>query len=436
MRTLRPLSLLCAVLILLFCGCQSSAAIQTSDLPVPDPVPSSGTPSTDILFTEEDSSSDRHSAMEITAEMRSRFDFGELDVEDSELPPVTVTLSAVGDIMAHTDTFESARTSDGFDFDYMVEEVAQYVKDSDFVIGNLETTLAGKDRTYTGYPDFNTPEQIMDSMVNILGMDLVSTANNHSLDRGFSGLCKTLDNLDSRGVYHVGTNRSQEEYDTPLIVTINNVKFAFLNYTYGLNNPNGIKYKYSVNVTSRDAIKKMAEKAADAGAEYIIALMHWGTEYARTPSSSQTELAEWIFANTDVRLIIGTHPHVVQPIEELTVERNGEKKTGIVLYSLGNFTGSQVKSYTNTGMLATITLKLSEENKNTSAVESIDCRMLYIDPNTIKNSGYRVIAMEDGIRNYENKTDSLISAKDYQKMCDYMSEYHKQLETLPVITVH
>ncbi|MEA4822507.1 MAG: CapA family protein [Clostridiaceae bacterium] len=375
------------------------------------------------------------SVMEITPEMAKAFENGDLDVEAVPLPPAVITISAVGDIMAHDDTFQAAKVGNTYDFTYMMAEIQSYGKGSDFLIGNLETTLAGASRGYTGYPDFNTPEQIADALVDTLGMDLVSTANNHSLDRGFTGLCTTLDTLDEVGLYHVGTNRSEVESETPLVVTIGGVKFGFINYTYGLNNPKGMKYKYSVNIIDKEKIRAMTEKATEAGAEYVIALMHWGVEYSRTPSTAQKELAEWIFANTDVRLIIGTHPHVVQPIDEITVERNGETKTGVVLYSLGNFTGSQMKAYTNTGMLATITLKLSPENENTSAVESIDCTMLYIDPNAGQEKQYRVISMGKAIHDYDSGTDPLVSAKDYAKIRDYMEDYREQLEVLPFVRV-
>ncbi len=376
------------------------------------------------------------SAMEITPEMQRTFLNGEVDVEDITLPPRTITISAVGDIMAHKDTFDAARTGGTYDFAYMMEGVEPCVRDSDFVLGNLETTLSGADKGYTGYPDFNTPEQIADALRSVLGIDLVSTANNHSLDRGYPGLCTTLDNLDARGIRHVGTYRSEEASLEPLIVTIQDIKVGFINYTYGLNNPGGVKYKWSVNVTDQEAIRDMAQRTKDAGAEYIIALLHWGIEYERTPTSAQRELATWIFANTDVRLIIGTHPHVVQPIEEITVQRNGQTKTGVVLYSLGNFTGSQLKAYTDTGMLATIKLLIAPGMENSSCVESIDCSMLYIDPNFNQEKGYRVVTMEKAMRDYEQGADYLISARDYEKMSGYMEAYREQLAVLPYVYVH
>ncbi|NMA08686.1 MAG: CapA family protein [Clostridiales bacterium] len=377
----------------------------------------------------------RPSVMEITEEMAKAFQNGEVDVEDADLPPVILRLCAFGDVMAHGDTLNAAKISGGYDFNYMVAELSDYTKDADLVIANLETTLAGADRGYTGYPDFNTPEQIADALVEHLGLGLMSTANNHSLDRGFSGLCTTLDNLDARGIAHVGTNRTEEDSTKPLVLTVGGVRIGFINYTYGLNNPDNIKYKWSVNTIDKTKIQKMAKACTDAGAQYVIALMHWGEEYSRTLSSGQTSLAKWIFANTDVRLIIGTHPHVVQPIEEIEVEYNGKKKTGVVLYSLGNFTGSQIKKYTDTGILAEITLTLDLNDPDLSRVDTITCTSLFIDPNYGREKSFRVIAIERGTAAYTAGTDPLISSADYNKMLAYLSDYRSMLEKLPYVTV-
>lgn len=382
------------------------------------------------------------SHMEITSEMAKAFKHGEVDVEDAELPskdhkPANsrIVISCIGDVMAHDTTFKAAWNGSAYDFDYMMEEVAPFVESSDYMIANLETTLAGKDRGYSGYPDFNTPEQIADSLRDVLGVDLVSTANNHSNDRGFSGLCNTLDYLDRLGILHCGTYASEEDSTKPLVTEINGVKFGFINYTYGLNNIDGVKNRWSINVIDKDKIAKMASACTDAGAEYVIALMHWGVEYSRATSADQRSLAEWIFANTDVRLIIGAHPHVVQPIDEITVERNGEEKKGIVLYSLGNFSGSMSKEWTDTGLLAEITLNLTPENVNSSAVESIVCTPLYVDGTPGGSRQFRVISIGKGLSDYQSGSDSLLSSDDNARMKHYMDDYREMLETLDCITV-
>jgi len=373
------------------------------------------------------------SAMKITPEMAAVFREASLDVEESELPPIRFTLCSVGDIMSHDGTFAAAKTGSTYDFTTMFASVADYTKHADYTIGNLETTFAGAARGYAGYPCFNTPEQMADGLSDVLGVDLVSTSNNHSLDTGFKGLCSTLDFLDAAGIGHTGTYRTEEDSLIPKIVEINGAKVAFLAYTYGSNS--GIPYKWCLNVTNRTKIQEAAQAAYDAGADYIIALLHWGVEYRRTNTADQRSLAEWIFANTEVQLIIGNHAHVVEPIEEITVEKDGREKKGIVFYALGNFTGAQRKDYRDTGIIVNLDITIDRSDRSKSGVEKIVYTPTFIDPNALATGKrYRVLAIEDAIRAYENGSDSLITADEYKKLQMYLEDYAEQLETLPCIS--
>ena len=134
---------------------------------------------------------------------------GEISIDEGLLPKIRINLCAIGDIMAHNGTYEAAQTGDTYQFDYMFADIPPYVADADYIVGNLETVFAGRDRTYSSYPAFNTPEQMGESLARVLGLDLLSTANNHSMDRGISGLETTLDFLDSYGIAHTGTYRSE-----------------------------------------------------------------------------------------------------------------------------------------------------------------------------------------------------------------------------------
>lgn len=285
---------------------------------------------------------------------------GEISIDEGLLPKIRINLCAIGDIMAHNGTYEAAQTGDTYQFDYMFADIAPYVADADYIVGNLETVFAGRDRTYSSYPAFNTPEQMGESLARVLGLDLLSTANNHSMDRGISGLETTLDFLDSYGIAHTGTYRSEEESEEIFIAEINGARIAFLSYTYGLNgaNPND----YSVNIISKDALQQDAMQAREEGADYIVALLHWGNEYQRTASENQRSLAQWLFENTEIDLIIGNHPHVTQPIEEFRVTFDGREKVGYVLYALGNFTSEQLFEYSNTGIMANIHLVIDRED--------------------------------------------------------------------------
>lgn len=350
-------------------------------------------------------------------------------------PEITINLCAIGDVMAHEGNINSARRGSTYDFSAMLEEIAPYTADADYVVGNLETTFAGADRTYSGYPTFNTPEQLGQALKNVLGVDLLSTANNHSLDKSYSGLVSTLDFLDQYGIDHVGTYRTAEEQKTPFITEINGVKVAFISYTYGSNNYIPSKQSYCLNVIDKESIKAEAQAAKDAGAEYIIALLHWGVEYQRYASSSQRSLAEWIFENTYTDLIIGNHAHVVQPIEEFNVEFNGQAKKGIVFYALGNFTCSQTKDYRNTGIIANIKIIINREDTSKNRIESISYTPTFIDPNSLSTGKrYRVVALNKAIADYENESDPLLTKAEYQLIKKYKEGYAELLQTYPYIT--
>jgi len=365
---------------------------------------------------------------------------GEVSVEASEeLPPpedISVHLCAMGDIMAHEGTYLAAKQSDGsYDFTAMLEEIAPYTKDADYTFGNLETTFSGSKRGYSGYPTFNTPEKLADSLKNLLGVDLVSTANNHTLDKGVSGVKSTLDFLDSYSLAHTGSARSAEESGELRIADINGAKIAFLSYTYGSNTPVSASSSYCLNIIDKEKLRSAAQSARDAGADYVIALLHWGVEYKRSPSSEQKELAKWIFENTEINMIVGNHPHVAEPIEQVDVVRNGAAKQGIVFYALGNFTGAQRWEYTDTGFLADIYLVINPGDSAKNRVEKITYTTTYIDPNAQGNpKRYRVVSLDRAIRDYESNADPLISKEDYNKLVQYRKDYAELLKTLPIVS--
>lgn len=358
---------------------------------------------------------------------------GEASVDEGVLPEIRVNLCAIGDIMAHNGTYEAAQIGDTYNFDYMFADIAPYVADADYIVGNLETVFAGSERIYSTYPAFNTPEQMGDSLSRVLGLDLLSTANNHSMDRGVSGLETTLDFLDVFGIAHTGTYRTEEESEELFIAEINGARIAFLAYTYGLNgaNPNA----YSVNIISKEALQQDAMAAREEGADYVVALLHWGNEYQRTASEEQRSLAKWLFENTEIDLIIGNHPHVTQPIEEFHVTFDGREKTGYVFYALGNFTSEQLFEYSNTGIMVNVHLVIDRDDYRNNRVEAITYTPVFVDPNP-KASGkrYRVISVSQAVADYEAGTDDLISAKEYQQLSGYIEEYAEMLTTVDIVS--
>lgn len=272
----------------------------------------------------------------------------------------TVTMLAVGDLMFHRAQLTRAYDygSDTFDFSGSFEDVAPYIRAADFSIGNLETTLAGahnqrrfrvEDRIagYSGFPAFNTPEVAVDNIIDA-GFDLVSTANNHSLDSYDSGLFATIDVLDEKGISHVGTYKTLEESQEIHIETIEGMTFAFVNYTYGMNGfwpEEGHEYIIDhLDIYDPVKVEEMNEKvrlADESGVDFVIVMMHWGNEYIPNENHWQQDVTDGLF-DSGADVIFGGHPHVLQPIEIRQLENvDGSIRTGVVIYSLGNFLSAQ-----------------------------------------------------------------------------------------------
>ena len=238
----------------------------------------------------------------------------------TEPEPITIHMAATGDIMCHLTNIKNAYSSTTKDYDFtnVFKNIAKYTQNADITVGNLETTFAGKSRGYTGYPTFNTPE-VLGKNLRDIGFDVICTANNHSMDKGYSGLESTLNFLDEYGLDHYGTARSAEEQDTILVKDVNGIKIAFLAYTYGTNGITVPKDKsYCVNLIDKDLIKEHITLAKEQNVDVICVNMHWGAEYKLTPNSTQKDLADFLFEN-GVDIILGSHPHVLEPMEKRTI---------------------------------------------------------------------------------------------------------------------
>ena len=244
-----------------------------------------------------------------------------------------MSLVAVGDCLIHGAVYIDARTgANSYDFSGMVELVGPEIKDYDLKYYNQETIIGGKKLGLSHYPTFNSPEEIGDAMVN-LGFNLVSLANNHTLDKGEIGILNSNEYWKTKkDVITAGTYSSQEERDDIKVYEKNNIKYAFLAYTVptnGLSAPAG--KDYLLNVYSKEQAKKDIDKIKDK-VDVIIVSMHWGEEYIFDPTEDQKEIAQYL-SSLGVNLIIGSHPHVIQPV--------GYVNDTLVIYSLGNFLSGQ-----------------------------------------------------------------------------------------------
>jgi len=282
----------------------------------------------------------------------------------------TINLVAIGDVMCHNTNYQTAYNSSSktYDFAPAFVNVKKYIEKGDIAIGNLETTLSGKEVGYSGYPTFNSPEELGVALKDI-GVDVVSTANNHCMDKGSKGIINTLDNLDQIGISHTGTNRTKEEQDTILVKEVNGLKIAFLSFTYGTNGINIPSGKeYLVNLIDNDFILEQVELAKKQNPDIICASMHWGIEYAQKQNKEQEQLADLLFKN-GVDIILGNHAHVIEPMEKRTITLDdGTQKEGFVVYAQGNFISAQVKEHTR----STIILDMNITKKGETGKLSID----------------------------------------------------------------
>jgi len=338
------------------------------------------------------------------------------------LPPETIKISIAltGDIMVHSDQLAYAydRQTGTYSFSGVFDEVAEYLGAADITIANLETTLAGRKQGYTGYPKFNSPEEILLSLREA-GIDVLTTANNHSMDRGEYGVLKTIEHLDEAGILHTGTSVSAESRQAPLIVDIKGVKLGILSYTYGTNGlpvPRG--KKYLVNLLDMRQVRQDIEVLRERGAEVIIISPHHGVEYRRTPGETERQMVEELFtAGADI--VAGSHTHVIQPMAVRDTEREGGL---FAAYSLGNFVSGQKGRYRDTGIIVTLTV---EKEIETGSIRLDSAEYVPVWVHRYRKKGRltsRVIPVEKAITDYRMGADDRITYEDYQRLLQVWDE--------------
>lgn len=331
--------------------------------------------------------------------------------------PITFTMTALGDSLCHNTQYWDAYNSqtNEYDFSYVYEDIIDYTQISDITIGSLETTFAGEERGYSNYPTFNTPDSLATALKNI-GVDIISLAGNHALDYGYTGLCRTIDVLDNAGISHLGTYKSAEDQENLLIKNVKGVNIAFINYTYGTNGipvPSG--KDYCVNLIDKDFIKKQIEQAKSQNVDVIVACMHWGTEYRTTANSEQKELADFLFEN-GVDIILGNHPHVIEPMEKRTITlEDGTEKEVFVVYALGNFTADQRDEITRDSAILNLTITKNSDGR--ISIDKVDYTPIYMYKNTnVKTHKFKILDIEKTIDEYETGVDTSIGSGVYKNL--------------------
>lgn len=324
----------------------------------------------------------------------------------------TITLIFAGDIMQHQAQLDAAKTKSGYDYSSYFKNIEALLHNSDLSIGNLETPIGTP--PYSGYPMFNAPQELAKACKQA-GFDILLTANNHSVDRHSKGIRNTILTLDSLNIDHLGTYLTKTDRDAqhPLIKEVKGCKIAFFNYTYGTNGI-AVPEPNVVNLIDTLEIKRDLGQADQKGADLKIVCIHWGDEYHTKPNKAQKRLAQWLIKN-GVDHIIGSHPHVIQPIHLQTDSITHQKH--VVAYSLGNFISNMSKSETDGGLLIKLDLF---KNK-----DKWDCQVYY----TLVWTGRPIITTEKNFTLYPALGENIgLSKNAYNKLIIFRKHANKVMK--------
>jgi len=317
-----------------------------------------------------------------------------------------------GDIMGHDTQIASALATGepGYDYKPCFEYLRPYLQEADLVIGNLEVTFAGE--PYKGYPAFSSPDELAGAL-KWAGFDILVNANNHGLDRGQKGLVRTIEVLHREELVQTGTFADPEARARhyPLVVEKKGIRIALLNYTYGTN---GIRDRPPsiINRIDKEQIREDMQKAHTAQADFILVTLHWGTEYQLYENPQQEELARFLF-DLGADAVIGSHPHVVQPIR-------GEGSGNLVVYSLGNLISNQRTRPRDGGIL--FEMVLSKESHKISSHAYLPVWVW--KAKTKKGTRFTLVPA-----NLDPESVSLIhmSAEDLNKMAIFLEDTRSRL---------
>jgi len=301
-----------------------------------------------------------------------------------------LSMIMAGDALMHGYLNTDAKQSDGT-YNYMNQfrYVKDYVKDYDLKYWNQETIFGGTDRPYSGYPRFNTPSALGDNLIDDMGFNIVSTANNHSMDQNTSGVLNSVAYWKTKDILWNGTADSEETRNTFIIKEKNNITYGLLSYTDHTNGlPVPSDKPWLVNVWNKEQAQKDIEELRPK-VDVLIVAMHWGIEYTHTPVQSQRDQAKFL-ADQGVDIIIGCHPHVIEPIEKIVNEETG--KQTIVFYSLGNFISNQTDENTRVGLFGTLDItKTVDKGETTITIDNVGGELHYTHRDLPSHRNYVVI---------------------------------------------
>jgi len=329
----------------------------------------------------------------------------------------TANLVAIGDILLHQSVYKDAATPQGaYDFSSMFTKVKPFLENADIAVANQETMIGGVELGLSSYPTFNSPYEIGDTLKDS-GIDIVTLANNHTLDRGEQAILNAITHWDSIGMHYTGAFKSNEDREVIRTIQKNGITFSFLSYSYGTNGipvPEG--KPYLINLIDLPLIKLDVEKAKRIS-DVVVVSMHWGNEYEKKPNQTQIDLAIEL-STMGVDIIIGHHPHVLQPVD--WIERSDGSRT-FVMYSLGNFLSGQIGLERLTGGIGGVEItKTAYEGQSTIALAN---------PSFVPTYGYY-----DNWRNFEvipmyQLNDSYLPnySMHYENIQNHLNEFTNEI---------
>ncbi len=337
-------------------------------------------------------------------------------------------LLAVGDVMMHGMQIKAGDRGGGtYNFDAFFAAVRDRIRAADWAVANLETVLGGGG-AYTGYPMFNAPPALATALQGA-GFDVITTANNHSLDRGATGVQRTRQHLRDRGLIPVGTATTPAEAEAIAIVERNGIAMAFLAYTYGTNGiplPQGKKHWVALLDEAR--IARDIGRARQQGADFIAVALHFGDEYQRQPNAAQKRLVDNLFA-AGADIILGSHPHVVQPYQTRTVtDANGVPRQRAVIYSMGNFVSNQNGVYRHLGVMFSVKVRKQFPSQQVE-IASVEAIPTWTHRYTAAGKRqFRVLALPQTLA---DRTDPTIPPSAYPQLASYRTMMDAHLRSLP-----
>lgn len=338
---------------------------------------------------------------------------------------------AVGDILMHLALTRSGYNSQKktYNFDSFFQKVKPIISSGDWAIANLEVPVAGPQFGYSEFPIFNAPAEIVDALKNA-GFDVLTNANNHALDKGEKGVINTIKNIRQRNLPSVGTATSPQEASKILLIKKNDISMAILAYTFSTNGipiPKG--KNYLISMLDEGKIIKDIARARKQGADVVAIALHFGEEYQRQPNANQRKLVNnLVQAGADI--LIGSHPHVVQPYQIFKVRgKDGRTRTRVAIYSMGNFIAYQLGNYKDLGVIFAVNIRKRFPEK-TIEITKVEAIPTYTQNYRLNNNlNFRVLPIEAVVK---SKKDPLIPNYKYAALKQQLNEMNKHLKSIGV----